>query len=58
MIWLTTSERDSVPSVVMVAVEPLPVVMVKLPAGNAVELSANTPEVQEAVVARLLTITT
>jgi hypothetical protein len=42
----------------MVAVEPLPVVMVKLPDGNAVELLAYTPEVHDAVVARLLTTTT
>jgi hypothetical protein len=31
--------------------------MVKLPAGNVAELLANTPEVQEAVVARLFTTT-
>ena len=42
----------------MVADEPLPVVMVKLPAGIAVELLANVPDVQEAVVARLFTTTT
>jgi hypothetical protein len=58
LIVLTTSERVCVPSVVMVAVEPLPVVMVKLPDGNAVELLAYTPEVHDAVVARLLTTTT
>ena len=42
----------------MVAGVPVPTVMVKLPAGNAEELWANTPEVHEAVVARLLTTTT
>ena len=58
LIWLTTAERDWVPSVVMVAGDPVPTVMVKLPAGSAEALLANTPEVHEAVVARLLTTTT
>ena len=42
----------------MVAGDPVPTVMVKLPAGSTEELLANTPEVHEAVVARLLTTTT
>jgi hypothetical protein len=41
----------------MVVGEPLPVVIVKLPAGIAVELLANVPDVHEAVVARLVTTT-
>ena len=58
LIWVATSERDWVPSVVTVAVAPLPAVIVKLPAGNAVEPFAKTPDVHDAVVARLLTTTT
>ena len=42
----------------MIEVVPLLVVMVKLPAGSAVEPLAKVPEVQEAVAARLLTWTT
>jgi hypothetical protein len=57
LIWLATWESVSVPSVVMVVGEPLPVVIVKLPAGIAVELLANVPDVHEAVVARLVTTT-
>ena len=58
LISLATSDRVSVPSVVMVVEVPLPVVMVKLPAGRAVEALVNAPDVQESVVARLLTTTT
>ena len=58
LIWLATSESVSVPSVVIVVAVPLPGVIVKLPAGIAVELLANVPDVHEAVVARLLTTTT
>jgi hypothetical protein len=46
-----------VPSVVIVVDVPLPVVIVKLPAGTRVEELANVAEVQEAVVARLVTTT-
>jgi hypothetical protein len=58
LIWAATCESVWVPSAVTVVDAPLPVVMVKLPAGNEVELLVNTPEVQEAVVARLFTTTT
>jgi hypothetical protein len=58
LISLATSERVSVPSVVMVVGVPLPVVMVKLPAGSAVEALVNAADVQESVVAKLLTTTT
>ena len=42
----------------MVEEEPLPLVMLKLPAGRKADPLANVAEVQEAVVARLLTTTT
>ncbi len=58
LIWLATSFRLSVPSVVMVVVVPLAAVMVKLPAGNAAVGSATVFEAHDAVVARLLTTTT
>ncbi len=57
LISVATSESVWVPSVVIVVEEP-PVVIVKLPAGNAVEPLAKVPDVQEAVVARLFTTTT
>ena len=54
---MATSDSVSEPSVVIVVAVPLPLVMVKLPAGTAVELPANVPDVHEAVVAVLFTMT-
>jgi hypothetical protein len=58
LISLATSVSVCDPSVVMVVEEPPAVVMVKLPAGSAVDPLASALEDQESVLARLLTTTT
>ena len=58
VMWIFGVETNSVKDWLAGGDTPLPAVIVKLPAGNAVEPFAKTPDVHDAVVARLLTTTT
>src|ERR1700743_3776022 len=58
LIWLAAWARVCVPSVVMVCAVPLPLVMVKLPAGRSAAPDANSLDVQGEVGARLSPVTT